>query len=250
VGGGSVNDEFLKQFRENPDPVFANVLFRRINEQKNSSRSLIRVAFAFASLVILFSVVLSVSPSVRASTLAIIREIGGLVFIETSDYPGKSISREADVTFHGEAISLEKARVLFGSPISLPTYVPEGFQMENKVTWFAPEPEGTHSMVIINWNKQTKQGGNNIVLQIVHIPIGSPDQKAIVGEGAVEEIEINGKKAALVRGAWNPQTRQYQITNLVEISWNHTIETLYKLITVDDHEKAVEELVLMAESIP
>lgn len=118
-----MNDDFLTRFTKPPRPEFAAELYRRINPPATARPSFaVRAALAASALCAVLAATLLVSPAARAAVLSLIRDIGGVSFQETSDYPGSG-----DITTVPEEIlSLEDAQVKLPYSISLPTWVPEG----------------------------------------------------------------------------------------------------------------------------
>ena len=69
-----------------------------------------------------------------------------------------------------------------------------------------------------------------------------------VGEGALEEITLNGKPATLIRGSWDEGTQQYNLSVMTSVMWRYDENAFYKLWSFD--QNLVDELIKMAESIP
>jgi hypothetical protein len=67
-----------------------------------------------------------------------------------------------------------------------------------------------------------------------------------VGEDAIEEINLNGRPAVIVRGGWNDDTRQYDFSLPAAIEWKVDENTIYSLTGY----QSLEELIRIAESIP
>ena len=71
----------------------------------------------------------------------------------------------------------------------------------------------------------------------------------VVGNGAVEEILLNGSHAVIVHGAWNHDTRQYDLSTVTAIQWKYDENTVYTLSSWNQN-LSLDELIQMAESIP
>jgi hypothetical protein len=87
------------------------------------------------------------------------------------------------------------------------------------------------------------------MLSIRHCPSGLEYCGWIVGEGALEEITLNGRPAVIQRGGWNSDTQQYDFSMAVTIiQWKYDENTIYSL--TDSRRLSLDELIRIAESIP
>ena len=85
-----MNDDFLYKFRKPPRREFAAALYQRINQPMKTTirtRVLRTVALSFA-MVAVIATVLFFSPSVRAMAESIIRQIGGIIFVQATPQSG------------------------------------------------------------------------------------------------------------------------------------------------------------------
>jgi hypothetical protein len=95
----------------------------------------------------------------------------------------------------------------------------------------------------------TWAGANRIfTLQIYHM-VQVEDFQQMVGPGALEEVMVGGRPAAVVRGAWNVDTQEYDINGMISLSWKYDDETIYSLSGVEPM-MPLETLIRIAESIP
>jgi len=90
---------------------------------------------------------------------------------------------------------------------------------------------------------------HSLWLHITYLPEAA-NYSEVVGEGAVEEITLNGEPAALLRGGWNSDTQSYDMgIHAQTIKWFYDEHTVYALKSSDDAME-VEDLIGIAESIP
>jgi hypothetical protein len=237
-----MNDDFLKQYQKQPDQAFADTVYHKINLKKERATNMQKLVYAFAIILAVLGLTVGVSPAARAATLEFIREVGEVRYIVTGDYPGG----DGEVTlWQSRKIPLAEAMEIFPGTIALPTFVPEGYSLNSEVELSAPD-----NFAILTWEKAKPDGMKGILsLEILYLPEEGQSYGKIVGEGAIEEIIINGKPAALVRGGWNYATRTYDLDiPVLGIRWQHDEHTIYE-INCWEQELEPETLIAIAESI-
>jgi hypothetical protein len=237
-----MNEDYLKQFRRMPDANFVDKIHSRL-ERKEQRQAIKRVsAFSALALIIAFGMVMTFSSTVRAEVLQTIEEIAGLRFDVTTDYPGDP--DEVVTIVPSEYLSLEEAQNRFPSPVALPAYTPRGTTRREDVLltyWSSDLPSLT-----ITWdNPETGE----FILDIRPCSTVTDNCGLILGEGALEEITLNGEPAVIVRGAWNYDTRLYDTSVTSAIRWKYDENTVYSLSTWSQ-DMPLEELIRIAESIP
>jgi hypothetical protein len=187
------------------------------------------------------------SSSARAYVLQTLEEIAGLRFNITNDYPG-SLGEEENIV-PSEMLSLEEAQRRLPFPILLPAYVLQGYERRDALalTTFADPDAPLYTTIFLNIIWENK-GGEAFMLSIRHCPSGLEYCGWSVGEGALEEITLNGRPAVIQRGAWNYDTRQYDFSfPVIEIQWKYDENTIYSLT---GNRSLEDELIRIAESIP
>jgi hypothetical protein len=201
----------------------------------------------FAAWIFLLAVLgfaLGVSPRVRGAALELIQEVGGLRFMETSNYPGGD---EGGEIVDSMQVSLDEVRLIFPGTISLPTFIPAGYSLDPEVELIDFQ-DGDLPIAIVNWEANPDGKRRSLRLQIIYKPEDVQNLAEVVGEGVIEEITINGKPAALLGGGWNYDTRSYDpdIPSL-RIRWVYDERTICEL----NGSEAMEPEVLIenAESI-
>jgi hypothetical protein len=144
-------------------------------------------------------VTLFISPAARAAVVSLIQEIGGVSFFETADYPG--IDKPNIVP--EKNLSLTEAQAELPFSISLPGWVPEGFVREEtvRITRFSD----AYTPVTITWRGKIANGED----ASFELMIGQTIGDWVVGQESVETVEINGHDAALVRGMWNADKKEW-----------------------------------------
>lgn len=241
-----MNEDFIKQFRRLPDTDFVENIHRRLERKERIQAIKRSSAFAALALIFGFGILMTFSSTVRAAVLQTIEEIAGLRFEVTTNYPG--VSEEEVTVVPSEHLSLEDAQSRFPSPIVLPTYVPPGYERRADVTFVVL---GDMPMLIIKWHND--EAIREFHLDIRHCPSGAENCGRIVGEGALEEIMLNGRPAVVVRGGWNYDTKQYELSldglAIVELMWKYDDQTIY-MLRADEREISIQELIKIAESIP
>jgi hypothetical protein len=236
-----MSDEFLKQFRERPRPEFAEALYQKINRPRRSIIMLKRLAFTAIALALAVATLFAVSPQARAAFLALIEEIGGIDFVVTEEYPGSGGRVE---TVPSEVVSLEEARQRLPYTFGLPTWVPEGYTLQSEVELLSTDGTESRNDVTLIWENEI---GSRIYL---YVRPGGEGRSWIVGPEGVEEVTLNGEPAALIRGAWNAHTKEYDLDpSMLQLTWEQD-EVQYNLTYFTSSDFSDADAIRMAESIP
>lgn len=239
-----MNEEFIKQFRKMPDSQFVEKIHARLGKRERAQIVKRYALLSVLALVSMFGMLMTFSSSVRANVLSFIEEIAGLQFEVTSNCPGCT---DEDVTFiEPEYLSLDEARSRFPSPIQLPTYMPQGYERLSDMQFYIWSNDSSTLTIIWEKREEDKLVGM-ISLDIAPCPSSSTSCGMIVGEGALEEITLNGKPAVVIRGAWNYDTQKYDLSAGTAIQWRYDENTVYR---ISSHVMSLDELIKMAESIP
>jgi hypothetical protein len=203
------------------------------------------MAFGALTLLLAFVLVLTTSPAVRAQLLDFVRDVGGVGFTETGKYPGKP---EREVTIiPSEKYTLATVRDRTGFDISLPTWLPDGYALIDEVTVMDfTSGDSDVIMAVIRW-RNPEPWEMPISLNVSRRTNGEP-MKWIIGPDSVEEVQINGQAAALVRGTWNADAKRWDSPEHLSLHWQHNGQT-YELQVVEAQIGAAE-LIRIAESIP
>lgn len=237
-----MNDDFLYKFHKSPRRVFAAALYERINfpMKEQSKYTWKRLTFA-AALSLAVAAALLFSPNARAALTYIFLEIGGVTYIEDDPAAGGTatpLPESAVTTVPSEMLPLAEAREKFPFEISLPTWVPDGYEMTPSVRllYF---PEDLTFVEISWWGPNFADGP--IILSI------SRPVKWEVDLDHVQEVQINGQPAGLTGGGWNADTGQWDtVENNLTLTWLRGA-AMYLLRSPGI---TAEEIIQVAESIP
>ncbi len=238
-----MSDKFLRSYRIAPRPAFAQDMRKRleIDEEKTSRvRPLLLhpVALGAITLMLVFTLTLIVSPAARAQVQDWVGQVGGVLFTATGDYPDGD---EPVTIAPGERMSLEDALEILPFTIDLPTWVPEGYVLEETVTLVHFE-DGAER-IFIQWRAPQKA---LLELEIEDLP---PDEsKWLVGLESIEEVLVDGETAALVRGGWHVDTKQWENPEILHLYVPHNGQTY--IIFSMEKDISVDELIRIAESLP
>jgi hypothetical protein len=251
MGGKNMNDDFLHQYRKPPTREFSDKLYKTISQQERSAAMLYRsiptirrLAAGFAVLGLVFTMLVASSPSARARFLDVVRNVGGLTFIETFEYPGGS---GMEKLFPEQKMGLAQARQVFPIWVDLPEYTPEGFYLNTEDVTVMVASEYTHSYLHV-YMETGKEFSSRISIMVQYQKDTSPNGGLIVAPDSVEEVLVNGQPAGLVRGSWNYDTKEWGMSESLHLRFEKN-DLVYN-ITAHANTVTVEELVCIAESIP
>ena len=236
-----MNEDYLKGFRKSPDVQMLDKIHARLERRERSQKIKQNFARSFLGLILAFGMLLAISPTVRAQVLYYLEKVAGVTFRVYNDLPADAYILKVD-----DYWTLEEAQTHFASPISIPTYVPQGYERTSTVEHIL---DGSVDLVTVTWSKDYK----TIDLTIQHC---FPDLEfdgikgANCGVGAIkksiEEITLNGRPAALV---YDPIASETRNPVSLSIFWLYNENTVYSL-GVSGKYLSREELIKMAESIP
>lgn len=234
-----MNDDFLKQ-PKSPRPAFANALFGRINQPvrtRTNSYSLRQAALTAAALSLVAALALAASPTAQAALAQLVKQIGGVTFVE-DEQPIASSDVPSTVT--EQTLTLDEVDSL-PYPISLPTWLPEGFVLDTNLT--VTHFSDSYTPVQIAYWGEAPQGWSTPI----YLLIGQNVVNWSVELEHVEEVQINGQAAALTRGAWNADTGEWnEAEGGLTLTWTKG-DLQYQLMAND---VGAETLIKVAESIP
>jgi hypothetical protein len=239
-----MNDDFLTRFRKPPRREFAAALYQRINAPMNTQNNFRVRRFTFAAAIgVALIAALAFSPAARAAFNGLIRQIGGITYLEPEE--SQPPLPESEITIvPEEMLSLEQARTRVPFDIQLPSWTPEGYTLSPsvRVTYFPHETLGTNPFVYITWLKSQEVGGLTLIELVMAQRVSW-----VVDMDHLEEVQINGRSAGLTGGTWNADTGAWDTSmGDLTLTWMHN-DAMYMLRSPG---ASVEELIRMAESIP
>ncbi len=243
-----MDDRFLYQLREDPDPEFVQALrdrFPATSHKVDHSIAAWRWRWHLAAASLVAMLVLSValfifSPGARALLKSTTVEIAGRIYTVLDAYPqGPDLeTREPQP----EIVSVEDALVSSPYPIHLPTYTPEGYAFRHDhVLKYAPLSDQPQSNVYyFVWR------GPENNLSLMTCGACPWEQGEYVASGAVEEVTLaNGQPAVLVRGGWYLNEHRWRSDVVTTLTWQRD-NVLYQLLAPGNFP--VDELIRMASS--
>jgi hypothetical protein len=243
-----MNDNFLHKYRKPPRQAFAESLYQTISTKDRSdsmfARSappLKRIALGLTMLVLIFSLTLAVSPAARAKFLDVIRDVGGMDFVETVDYPGGS---GPERLFPEKTMSLDEARQIFPVAVELPDFEPQGFQLKSD-EMIVMAAEG-YDFNYLSFRLEKEGAWVSVMVQYWHD--GSLNRGMIVAPGSVEEVFVGGQPAALIRGGWDYDRQEWGAEHSLHLRFEKN-GLIYNLTALEE-SFSLEDLIRLAESIP
>jgi hypothetical protein len=233
-----MNDEFLTRHRTPPRREFAAALYERINQPMNTRSLFSQRRFTIAAALCLALVAaIAVSPGARAAVTNFIREIGGITFIGPDDTAAETPVPESEIQIvPDELVTLNVAQAKLPFEISLPTWVPDGFDMgpSVRITYFSDQ----NTPATLTWF------GSDPSNAIIELVVGQR-VNWLVDLDHVQEVTVNGLPAALTGGGWDADTGEWNGGDPT-LTWLRG-DTMYILRSPGGSPK---DLIRMAESIP
>lgn len=258
-----MNDDFLYNSRPPVREAFSKSLYQRLSRLefdnldqqkegkmiKNSNKYKLIWKYALLTFLIAAALTLTISEPVRAKAWELIKTIAGINVEEQSESPLKGIEEENVETYTIPTLALPKALENPPFQFGLPTWVPEGYVLDQNVA--IADSESWISLVWNNSNLSEIQ----MLVEREYTGYTIP-----AGENSSEEININGLPALLVGGAWDAQHQWdsrlgivigwekdghfYRLTYYERESSHNTIRPIE-----GDMDIILNELIQMAESI-
>ena len=238
-----MNDQFLKDYRITPRQAFAQDLSKRLKINKEvtimaKKAGLRPVGLVAIVMLVILTLTSIVSPVVRAKVQHWVGQIGGVLFTETWDYPSSSTSAAVAPS---EVMNIEDARALLPFIIDLPTWIPEGYSSDGKVT-FVHFEDGVER-IFLHWHAPQKA---QLEIEIENL---LPEKSHwLIGLESVEEVLVNGEKVALVRGGWQSETKVWENRGQIHLYVPHKGQTY--IFSSNEKDISVDKLISIAESLP
>ncbi len=285
-----MNDDFLYNNRPPVRKTFSDSLYQRLSNEypdnqfqrkgvkfmNYSVTHLFKWKYALLTLLVISATVFTFSEPVRAKALELIRVVAGFNMKELKESPLKGLG-EQDVVATQAAAEIIPGLVVTSAPtptvieptvysvptlvlsdalknppfqFGLPTWVPEGFELD-PIVGIA----NSKSWVLLNWSNSTNSSEIDMLVEKEYFGYNLP-----TGENSSEEIIINGQPALLVKGTWDPQG-QWDPKREIVIGWikgghfyrltyNERLPVSNEIKPIEgDIEVIIRELIRMAESI-
>jgi hypothetical protein len=232
-----MDDDFLIQYRKPPRREFAEALYQRISKENRIPFSLPLIsvkhslAWGVAIVCLVFTVVLAVSPDVRAQAGEIIKQIGRMTFQETPHFPEELLS--GGKTENWEETTLDQARITHPD-LKVPTWMPESFALQK--VYVIPDND-----LMLEWGNAR---GDKI--QLVALRYG-PRYTVKAGSDSMKQVQVNGQPAALVYGSWNTLTKQWMPSKYPVLHWQQ--DGFVYILVGGKVAASVDNLIRIAESL-
>lgn len=222
-----MDDKFLYQLQEQPEPQFAKTLHNKLAQNGPESNWRLktniytfirrnRLIQAAAVLVIVLIAVTAISPA-RAVVSSLLTNIAGQLFEVTEDYPGDDNPNDEEI-IESQLMPLGEALAAFPYEIQLPTQIPAGYVLdEEHVHVYVGEEAGPFANTIeFRWQSDSQA---DLTLRIT-----DADQRGtseVVAPGALEEIQLDPDHAAvLIRGGWDADMMAWRPdVGRIRLSW-------------------------------
>jgi len=222
-----MDDNFLYQLQEQPDPQFVKTLHSKLTQNepdsawrltKNvfSSFRRYRLVQATVVLVIALIAIMAISPA-RAVVTSVITNIAGQLFEVTGNYPGDTNPDDEEI-IESQVMPLSEALAAFPYEIQLPTQIPSGYVLdEDHVRVYVGKEAGPFvNSIEFRWLSDTQA---NLTLRIT-----DDDQRGIsevVAPDSLEEIQLDSAHSAvLIRGGWDADLMAWRPdVGRIRLSW-------------------------------
>jgi len=248
-----MNEDYIKQFRKQPDVVLIEKIHVRLVTKERRHRIIQYFAHSLMTLIFVFGVLLIFSSAVRAEVLRTFQPYRSFTMCDLNSdiisQDGWYCAKDGILTTGpSKYLTLEDAQSHSISPIILPTYIPTSFERRADVEFFEVEFRDLphQPTFVVTW--QGKNQLKLVKLLISHNAMELEDYARMLGTGGIEEAVFDGKPAIIVRGVWNigKQNGDFMMTALM---WRYDENTVYSLLS-QEHAIHLDELFKMAESIP
>lgn len=239
-----MDDRFLYQLQEVPDPGFVNNLRRKLvqNHSEQDQKlyinfySLIRsrrLAHITAFLVICLIAIMAISPA-RAFVSAIITVIAGQIFEVTEDYPGDNYSGGEEI-IEPLVMSLGDALATFPYYIHLPTNIPPAYILnESNVRVYVGDDAGPFANTVeFEWLSDNHA---HLFLRVTDIDLSTGE---IIAPDSAEEVLLDANHSAvLIRGGWDADNKVWKNDVGFRLRWS--MDNLAYALMGDNCEQLIE----------
>ena len=253
-----MNDDFLTRFQKPPKAEFEAALYKKINKSVHVSDKNIafrRLGIFGGITLILFALTMVFVPDARAAVQSVIRKIAGINFDEVTQHEPACDPMECAPEEVIRITSFEDAQAAVPFTINLPTWTPQEYWQNPRVSLIRSE-NGIGTIIAIEWLRSGFAGESHIdyVQQMTLRAWQNRSENGpwVVAPESATEITINGEPAALVHGSWMLFSNNWNENGMTSIAWLKQ-DTWYQLSAVfHDPSTAIsdEDMIRIAESIP
>jgi hypothetical protein len=266
-----MNDDFLTRYYQEPSQEFTLELHNRLSRQKPST---LAGKSSFHNAILALAAIILVAACVSRATAPRWGKVGDIwVPVQT----GFAQDSYLWFTFHPQVVRsiyqiqepaiLPSAEEAWDCVLEIPTWAPEKFTTDNKITldirfigatptdgkmdWVDPDSQKSITLILyplsamVNWN-------GNIQKEKVVDPYTSP-----AVPGSYQEVKVNGQAAVLIQGDWIPANPDTPINPFsVDAKWDkHAALSLYwtaneveYMLYTTSSGITTQDLIKMAES--
>ena len=226
-----MNDRFLYEARPPVRESFSQELFEKIDHlpQEKQPRAGKAISRVLIVLVLACIIAVSASPRARAAISGLLENFAGLWFIVTDDI--EAVDTSLIDLQSVETGTLGEIRSQLPFSIQIPSHLTTGYVLQDEVgiasddSWIMLSWEGSDSTLLLLVQKDTTYSEENPA------PIGS-----------VEELMIDNKPAALIRGRWDFNTGKWN-SEAARICLKWTDGELVYSLTANNTDLKPEDLV-------
>ncbi len=233
-GADAAMVDLLSSLRQDPSPALVTRMRNIPTSREPKRRAVPRWAWGLAAVALLFAVLLSTSPSLRAAIADLDVMIGSIRLSVADRSPDSS-----DATIvEPEVMSLEAAREVVPFAFGIPTGIPDGLVMDEQVR---VSDLGGGPFVEMQW---ARPGGGGFFFMVCQDPSSS---SWLVGLDSYREIEIGGEPAVIVTGGWDAGSRDWAWSEHTTLIW--TVDSVQYRLSASADNFSEADLIAIAESV-
>lgn len=233
-GADAAMVDLLSSLRQDPSLALVARVRDIPTMREPKRRAVPRWAWGLAAAALLFAVLLSTSPSLRAAIAGLDVTIGNIRLSVADRSPDSSDARIVEP----EMMSLDAAREAVPFAFGIPTEIPDGLAMDEQVR---VNDLGGGPFVEMAWTKPRGGGFSFTVRQ-------DPGSSSwLVGVDSYREIEIGGEPAIIVTGGWDADSREWAWLEHTTLIW--TMDGVQYTLGASADNFAEADLIAIAESV-
>jgi hypothetical protein len=226
--------DLLSSLRQDPSPALVTRVRGIPTMREPKRQAVLRWAWGLAAAALLFVVLVSASPSLRAAIASLDVTIGNIRLSVADRSPDSSDARIVEP----EMMSLEAAREAVPFAFRIPTEIPDGLAMDE---WVRVNDLGGGPFVEMQW---AKLGGGGFSFAARQDPGSS---SWLVGLDSYREIEIGGEPAIIITGGWDADSREWAWLEHTTLIW--TVDGVQYTLGASADNFSETDLIAIAESV-
>ena len=237
-----MNDQFLHDFRRQPDQEFSKELFRRIEKMPQvtavspkQSMHTFHLWIRVAIFCLVLMTVLSFMPPIRARLQTTIQQIGQMTLEISDEYP----TPDNPEIVPSLILPLDQARQAVSFQFGLPTELPDGLIFDEDAVRVLQISEGVQ-LSFIDPNDERRG-------MWLNASPADPDINYVVGPDSITETTVNDQPAVFIYGGWDSDTQTWRDYGLPPMLRWEADNVQYMLIVSQSF--TAEDLLDVAESV-